>query len=369
MFGPILAMKKASVIEFSSKGYKMVLPSQIAKQRKMQLLSLALVSLWAGPVNGALADQTNPDFVPPEITLPMPARYNPAQVPAAAAAINQGNTPAPGMANMGSAAAGFAQGSGAIPGMNNPNQPNPFLMKAADRLRIPPGTSIPGRGSTPPGGAGQQMSGQQGYGQPGYGQQMGGPPQGSSAFLQPGQQPPPPATPLQRQLAAQGQSGQPGQPGQSGQSDPVVTLQTSKGTIVMRLFRQHAPITVQAFLQMVRTGFYNGLIFHRVEPGFVVQGGCPNGNGTGDYIPPGQTVPRYLPLETSPYARHNAAGVVAMARKPNNRDSSSCQFYITLGPKQQLDNQYTVIGGVIQGIDVVQRIAIGDRILAMTASE
>jgi peptidyl-prolyl cis-trans isomerase B (cyclophilin B) len=149
----------------------------------------------------------------------------------------------------------------------------------------------------------------------------------------------------------------------------VVTLQTNKGTIVMRLFRQHAPITVQAFLQMVKSGFYNGLTFHRVEPGFVVQGGCPNGNGTGDYIPSGQTVPRYLPLETSPYARHNAAGVVAMARKPNNRDSSSCQFYITLGPKQQLDNQYTVFGGVIQGIDVVQRIAIGDRILAMTASE
>jgi peptidyl-prolyl cis-trans isomerase B (cyclophilin B) len=371
MFGPILAMKKASAIEFNSKGYKMVRLSQIAKAGKMQLLSLALVSLTGGTINSALADQTNPDFVPPEITLPMPARYNPVtQVPTPAS--GAGNTPAPGMVNMGSAAAGFAQGSGAIPGMNNPNQPNPFLMKAADRLRIPPGTSIPGRGSTPPGaasspgypqaGAGQQMSGQQGYGQPGYGQQMGGPPQGSSAFLQPGQQPPAPATPLQKQLAAQGQ-------GQSGQTDPVVTLQTNKGTIVMRLFRQHAPITVQAFLQMVRTGFYNGLIFHRVEPGFVVQGGCPNGNGTGDYIPPGQTVPRYLPLETSPYARHNAAGVVAMARKPNNRDSSSCQFYITLGPKQQLDNQYTVIGGVIQGIDVVQRIAIGDRILAMTASE
>lgn len=343
----------------------MVLLSQIAKPRKMQLLSLALVSLACSTVNSALADQTNPDFVPPEITLPMPARYNPAQIPAAAAAINQGNTPAPGMANMGSAAAGFAQGSGAIPGMNNPNQPNPFLMKAADRLRMPPGTSIPGRGSTPPGGASnpgypQAGSGQQGYGQQGYGQQMGGPPQGSSAFLQPGQQPPAPATPLQKQLAAQGQT---------GQNDPVVTIQTNKGTIVMRLFRQHAPITVQAFLQMVKSGFYNGLTFHRVEPGFVVQGGCPNGNGTGDYIPPGQTVPRYLPLETSPYARHNAAGVVAMARKPNNRDSSSCQFYITLGPKQQLDNQYTVFGGVIQGLDVVQRIAIGDRILAMTASE
>ncbi|MFA6211207.1 MAG: peptidylprolyl isomerase [Candidatus Obscuribacterales bacterium] len=336
--------------------------SQVAIH-SIKLMSLALVALLAGN-QAALAGQTDPDFVPPEITLPMPARYNAAPVAAAAASALPGNTPAPGMANMGSAAAGFAQGSGSIPGMNNPNQPNPFMMKAADRLRIPPGTSIPGRGSGAPGGAGSIP----GYPQAGAGQQvnnqsMGGPPQGSSAYLQPGQQPPAPATPLQKQLAAQGQNQG------DGQMDPVVTIQTNKGTITMRLFRQHAPITVKAFLQMVKSGFYNGLTFHRVEPGFVVQGGCPNGNGTGDYIPPGQTVPRYLPLETSPFARHNAAGVVAMARKPNNRDSSSCQFYITLGPKQQLDNQYTVFGGVIQGLDVVQRIAIGDRILAMTASE
>jgi peptidyl-prolyl cis-trans isomerase B (cyclophilin B) len=333
----------------------MALVNQIAIPRKMLLSSLAFGLLLSGTTTGALADQTDPDFVPPEITLPMPARYTPAMTPAASGA-NLGNTPAPGMTNMGT-----GMGAGAIPGMNNPNQPNPFMMKAADRLRLPPGTSVPGRGSGPPGAAGAN---------PGYqGQQMAAPPQGSSAFLQPGQQPPGAATPLQKQLAAQGQNNQGNQNNQGGQTDPVVTLQTNKGTIVMRLFRQHAPITVKAFLQMVKSGFYNGLTFHRVEPGFVVQGGCPNGNGTGDYIPPGQTQPRYLPLEVSPFARHNAAGVVAMARKPNNRDSSSCQFYITLGPKQQLDNQYTVFGGVIQGLDVVQRIAIGDRILAMTASE
>lgn len=333
----------------------MALVNQFAIPRKMQLSSLALVLLLSGTATAALADQTDPDFVPPEITLPMPARYNPAVTPAASSP-NLGNTPAPGMTNMGA-----NMGAGAIPGMNNPNQPNPFMMKASDRLRLPPGTSVPGRGSGPPGAAGAN---------PGYpGQQMAVPPQGSSAFLQPGQQPPGAATPLQKQLAAQGQNNQGNQNNQGGQTDPVVTLQTNKGTIVMRLFRQHAPTTVKAFLQMVKSGFYNGLTFHRVEPGFVVQGGCPNGNGTGDYIPPGQTQPRYLPLEVSPFARHNAAGVVAMARKPNNRDSSSCQFYITLGPKQQLDNQYTVFGGVIQGLDVVQRIAIGDRILAMTASE
>ena len=364
-------MKKASATRFSLKFIEIYIGtgwmlSQAAKSpQKKIVMNLVMAATAASTIIGAytgqvvFARETNPDFVPPEITLPMPTRYNTAPVVQAASGM-PGNTPAPGMANMGSAAAGFAQGSNAaIPGMNNPNQPNPFMMKAADRLRIPPGTSIPGRGSGAPGGAGSIP----GYPQAGGGQQQyGAPPQGSSAFMQPGQQPPPPATPLQKQLAAQGQN-------QDGQNDPVVTIQTNKGTIVMRLFRQHAPITVKAFLQMVKSGFYNGLTFHRVEPGFVVQGGCPNGNGTGDYIPPGQTVPRYLPLETSPFARHNAAGVVAMARKPNNRDSSSCQFYITLGPKQQLDNQYTVFGGVIQGLDVVQRIAIGDRILAMTASE
>ncbi|CAN5402936.1 hypothetical protein BH11CYA1_BH11CYA1_04610 [soil metagenome] len=330
----------------------------LSRIAKLHLCSLVASTVCLVASQAALARETDPDFVPPEITLPMPAQYSAAPAASAAAAAFQGSTPAPGLANTGSAAAGFAQGSNAaMSGMSNPNQTNPFLMKAVDRLRLPPGTSLPGRGSNPQGAAGSMP----GYPQAGTQQQYAAPPQGSSALMQPGQQPPPPATPLQKQLAAQGQ--------QAEQNDPVVTMQTSKGTVIIRLFRQYAPITIKAYLQMVKSGFYNGLTFHRVEPGFVVQGGCPNGNGTGDYIPPGQTMPRYLPLETSPYARHNAAGVVAMARKPNNRDSSSCQFYITLAPKPQLDNQYTVIGGVIQGFDVVQRIAIGDRIISMTASE
>ncbi len=310
--------------------------------------------------NAACAGETNPDFVPPEITLPA---YRPAAAAApvfnnATQQVNPGGF-VPGQVSQGNAAAGFAPGA---PGMNNPNQPSPY-MKNVDRMRLPPGTSIPGRGSGAPGGAGSIP----GYPQAGAGQQAGGPPAGSSAFLQPGQAPPPPGTPLQRQLQAQGQVQNQGQ-GQPN-NDPVVTVQTSKGNITIRLFRQVAPITCKAFLEMVRSGFYNGLTFHRVEPGFVVQGGCPNGNGTGNYIPRGQTAPRFLPLETSPMASHNAPGVVAMARQPNNRDSASCQFYITLGPKRQLDSQYTVFGGVVQGMEVVQRIAIGDRIVAITASE
>ena len=134
----------------------------------------------------------------------------------------------------------------------------------------------------------------------------------------------------------------------------------------MRLFSQYAPNTVQAFVQMVNSGFYNGLSFHRVVPGFCVQGGCPNGNGTGNYNSPGTNQPRFLKLEISPYLRHNAAGVLAMARTDLGTDTASCQFYITLGPQPSLDQKYTVFGGVLQGMDVVRSIAIGDKINSIT---
>jgi peptidyl-prolyl cis-trans isomerase B (cyclophilin B) len=370
-------------------------------------LALSLAFIAGASCQSASAEQINSDFVPPEITLPMQNNYAAqaaaAQAAAAAAqaasggnnggasAAALGNTPAPGLIGANGSSATSNQsfmnnGANSVPGLSStPGQPNPFMMKATDRMRLPPGTSIPSRGSSAPV-AGQPMI--PGYPNAGSGSQLGGPPQGSSAFMQPGQMPPGAGTPLQRQLNAQGQmmgqgQGQPGQQvgqpqaqpqgqqagGQNGKGDPVVTVQTNKGNIVMRLFPQHAPITCKAFIQMVKSGFYNGLTFHRVEPGFVIQGGCPNGNGTGNYIAPGQSKPRFLPLETSPYARHNAAGVVAMARQSHDQNSASCQFYITLGPKAQLDNKYTVFGGVIQGMDVVQRIAIGDRILSVSASE
>lgn len=346
---------------------------QMAERYKSRriIFSLALSAFLLPGCLSANAAETNADFVPPEITLPMPARPAAVALPPASAVPPSGNGGyVPGQVNMGSAAAGFAPGAANIPGMNNPNQPNPFMMKAVDRMRLPPGTKIPTWGSGAPGGSGSIP----GYPQAGSGMQ-GGPPMGSSAFMQPGQQPPAPGTPLQKQLAAQAQAQGQAQGQVQGQivgqtnGDPVVTVQTSKGNITIRLFKQVAPITCKAFLEMVKSGFYNGLTFHRVEAGFVVQGGCPNGDGTGNYVPPGQTAPRFLPLETSPMASHNAPGVVAMARQPNNRDSASCQFYITLGPKRQLDGQYTVFGGVVAGMDVVQRIAKGDRIIAISADQ
>lgn len=147
--------------------------------------------------------------------------------------------------------------------------------------------------------------------------------------------------------------------------DPVAIMETSKGTITIRLFQKLAPLTVAHFLELVNKGFYDGLTFHRVEPGFVIQGGCPNGNGSGLYIDPKTTKPKFLSLETHSHLRHNAPGVVAMARFGRNPDSASCQFYITLAPQPQLDDKYAIFGGVVSGIEAVKQIAIGDKILSI----
>jgi cyclophilin family peptidyl-prolyl cis-trans isomerase len=208
-----------------------------------------------------------------------------------------------------------------------------------------PGMGVPGRAgqpvgqpAPPPAGSNAKYSG--------FG---GGQPQGVPAghkgmpVYPPGQQPPP-------------------QGGAATGPDPIAVVETNKGTITIRLFKQFAPKTVEAFTEMVNQGFYNGLVWHRVEPGFVIQGGCPNGNGSGLYIDPKTNQPRMLMLESSPLVKHNAAGVVAMARFPKNPNSASCQFYITLGPQPSLDFKYTVFGGVISGLDVVQRIQKMDKI-------
>ena len=142
------------------------------------------------------------------------------------------------------------------------------------------------------------------------------------------------------------------------------TLDTDRGQIVIELYPKSAPKTVANFEKLSRDGFYNGLTFHRVVPGFVVQGGDPKGNGTGG---PGYT----LPAEISPSEKH-LRGSVAMARlgdevNPDRRSSGS-QFYICLEPQPFLDGQYTVFGGVIKGMDAVDKIRVGDHIRHVTLS-
>ncbi len=142
-------------------------------------------------------------------------------------------------------------------------------------------------------------------------------------------------------------------------------LDTDRGVIVIELYPAVAPKTVANFDKLSKDGFYNGLTFHRVEPGFVVQGGDPKGNGTGG---PGYD----LPAEISPTEKH-LRGSVAMARLGDNvnpdRRSSGSQFYICLAPAPFLDGQYTIFGGVVEGMGVVDKIRVGDHIKKVTITD
>jgi cyclophilin family peptidyl-prolyl cis-trans isomerase len=143
----------------------------------------------------------------------------------------------------------------------------------------------------------------------------------------------------------------------------TATITTVKGEIVVHLYPEAAPLTVDNFVKLSREGFYDGLTFHRVEPGFVIQGGDPNGDGSGG---PGYTVPAEIGLT-------HTKGAIAMARTSDavnpERASSGSQFYIALDALPQLDGAYTVFGQVVEGMDVVQSIAIGDVIDSITIAE
>jgi peptidyl-prolyl cis-trans isomerase B (cyclophilin B) len=130
----------------------------------------------------------------------------------------------------------------------------------------------------------------------------------------------------------------------------VITLE-SGGEIRIEFFPQDAPKTVENFVTLARKGFYDGLTFHRVVPGFVVQGGDPKGDGTGG---PGHTIK----AEFNP--RKHVRGSLAMARS-QHPDSAGSQFYITLAPAHFLDGQYTVFGKVTSGMEIVDKIRVGDK--------
>lgn len=151
-------------------------------------------------------------------------------------------------------------------------------------------------------------------------------------------------------------------------ADPVVVMETSKGTIKMQIFKKEVPVTAGNFLDLVHKGFYNGLTFHRYEPGFVIQGGDPKGDGTGGYIDPATKQERRIPLEVKAELKHNAAGMLAMARS-NNPNSASCQFYITLAPAPFLDMNYAVFGKVIDGLPAAMELRKGDKITKAVVQE
>ncbi len=130
--------------------------------------------------------------------------------------------------------------------------------------------------------------------------------------------------------------------------NPTATLRTTVGDIRIELFRDKAPKTAENFITLVRKGFYNGLTFHRVIPGFMIQGGCPTGDGTGG---PGYEIKD----EFEPTLRHDGPGVLSMANAGPNTGGS--QFFITLAPTKWLDGKHAVFGRVRGGMDVVEKIA------------
>jgi len=127
----------------------------------------------------------------------------------------------------------------------------------------------------------------------------------------------------------------------------VAKFETSKGDFTIELFEDKAPITTKNFIDLVNKKFYDGLIFHRVIDGFMIQGGDPKGNGTGD---PGYKIPD----EFHPDLKHDAAGILSMANAGPNTGGS--QFFITLAPAPHLNQKHAVFGKVIIGLDVVQAI-------------
>ena len=164
---------------------------------------------------------------------------------------------------------------------------------------------------------------------------------------------------------AESQLGPDGQPvkaladfpnGQDG-ADVEAVIRTDKGEIVLQFNPDAAPVTVASFIELARSGYYNGITFHRVEPGFVIQGGDPKSRdpnatdvGTGG---PGY----FLPTEFNDIPHE--AGTLSMARS-QSPNSGGSQFFICLGPQPSLDGQYTVFGQTVSGMEVVNAIVPGD---------
>jgi peptidyl-prolyl cis-trans isomerase B (cyclophilin B) len=179
---------------------------------------------------------------------------------------------------------------------------------------------------------------------------------GSRPAATPDKQPSAPADPAQKPLHTSAYK---------VNGDEKVVIKTTRGDITIKLYPKEAPNTVATFLEQATNKFYDGTTFHRVEPGFVIQGGDPltkdpkadpNLYGTGD--------PGYR-LKAEFNSHKHDTGAVAMARA-QDPDSAGSQFYITLAPQPMLDGQYTVFGQVTSGMDVVKKIVKGDKIESVT---
>ncbi len=137
------------------------------------------------------------------------------------------------------------------------------------------------------------------------------------------------------------------------QSLTSCVIKTEKGDMTIELYPKEAPNTVANFYTLAKDGFYDGLNFHRVIDGFVAQGGCPNGTGTGG---PGWKIA----CETTGNPHKHLQGSLSMAHA--GRDTGGSQFFLVLEPQPHLDGQHTVFGRVTKGIDVLLSLRRGDQI-------
>ena len=137
---------------------------------------------------------------------------------------------------------------------------------------------------------------------------------------------------------------------------------TEKGTLKVEFFDKDAPIAVANFVKLSKSGFYDGLTFHRVIPGFVVQGGCPRGDGRGG---PGYQIK----CELDGQNQYHELGVLSMAHA--GRDTGGSQFFIVLSREQtaHLDRRHTCFGKVYEGLDILEQLRQGDKIVKITIEE
>ncbi len=128
----------------------------------------------------------------------------------------------------------------------------------------------------------------------------------------------------------------------------IAEFKTNKGDFKIELYADKAPLTVGNFMKLVDQGFYNGLIFHRVIPNFMIQGGCPHGTGRGG---PGWTIKD----EFHPDLKHDSKGILSMANAGPNTGGS--QFFITVAPTPWLDKHHAIFGKVVEGLEVIDTIS------------
>lgn len=134
----------------------------------------------------------------------------------------------------------------------------------------------------------------------------------------------------------------------------TVTIEMGNGKVMKgELYEDLAPITVENFEKLANSGFYNGLTFHRVIPGFMIQGGCPNGNGTGG---PGYTIKGEFAMNGVKNDLKHTTGVLSMARTMVP-DSAGSQFFVMVADAPHLDGQYAGFGKITEGIDAALEIA------------